>query len=305
MILVKDLCHRYPGSANAALQQVDLCLPEGAVSGLLGPNGAGKSTLLAILTGALRRQQGEVSVAGHDPSDSKALKAISALVPQDYAFYPALTGRENLAFFAGIYRMNPARWRDRLDYVVAACSLTAVLDLRAETYSGGLKRRLNLAIGLLNAPQILYLDEPTVGIDAESRQTILQAIQTLRASGITLVYCSHYMEEVEAICDNVSVIDGGRILASGSMAEFLSRLGETGIHLYLQAPAPASLQQALAAYAPHWMSAASLHIATPNPQLVPVLLALLQQHQAQVQSLRFGASRLEDVYMRLLHAGGA
>ncbi len=142
-------------------------------------------------------------------------------MPQDLAFYPALTGRENLKYFADVYGLSTAQWRQRLEYCVEVCRLDEVLEQRAARYSGGLKRRLNLAIGLLHAPRILYLDEPTVGIDARSRQVIVAAIKALRAAGTTLVYTSHYMEEIEAICDTLAVIDHGRVVARGTTADLV------------------------------------------------------------------------------------
>ncbi len=303
MIQVEHVTHRYPGSATDALRDVSLRLPEGAVSGLLGPNGAGKSTLLAILTGALRHQSGSVRVAGLDPERAGALKTISALVPQDYAFYPTLSARENLHFFAGVYGMAAGRWRERLDFVTEVCGLSAVLDRRAETYSGGLKRRLNLAVGLLNEPRILYLDEPTVGIDAESRQVILNAINGLRRDGITLVYTSHYMEEVEAICDNVTVIDAGRVLASGPLADFLADFGETGLRLELKGPLKA-LERALSSWQVDWLSDGAVRLYNVDLTVLPAVQQAVAEAGGSILAMRFGPSRLEEVYLRLLHRRG-
>lgn len=222
LVSIEGLAYRYAGAPRPALQDVDLAIPQGASFGLLGPNGAGKTTLLSLLTGLLPPQQGGIRIAGLDPAREPArIRALTGLVPQDLAFYPQLTGRENLRFFADVYGLTAVQWPQRLAHCVAVCQLDEVLDQRAAHYSGGLKRRLNLAIGLLHAPQLLYLDEPTVGIDARSRQVIVAAIKALRAQGTTLVYTSHYMEEIEAICDTLAVIDHGRVVARGTTAELV------------------------------------------------------------------------------------
>jgi ABC-2 type transport system ATP-binding protein len=220
LISIRGLVFRYAGATRPALEEVDLDIPQGCSFGLLGPNGAGKTTLLSLLTGLLPPQQGEIHVAGLELAREPArVRRLTGLVPQDLAYYPALTGRENLRFFADVYGLSAAQWRERLDHCVAVCQLDEVLDQRAAHYSGGLKRRLNLAIGLLHSPQILYLDEPTVGIDARSRQVIVAAIKALAAQGTTLVYTSHYMEEIESICDTLAVIDHGHVVARGTPAD--------------------------------------------------------------------------------------
>ncbi|MEJ0099223.1 MAG: ABC transporter ATP-binding protein [Pseudomonadota bacterium] len=220
LIRVDGLTYRYAGATQPALDGVDLAIEAGSSFGLLGPNGAGKTTLLSLLTGLLPPQQGTLHIAGFDPAhEPQRIRALTGLVPQELAFYPALSGRENLKFFADVHGISPAQWSQRLEYCVQVCRLDEVLDQQAARYSGGLKRRLNLAIGLLHAPRILYLDEPTAGIDARSRQVIVAAIKALREGGTTLVYTSHYMEEIEAICDTIAVIDHGRVVAHGPTAD--------------------------------------------------------------------------------------
>ena len=250
-ISIQGVSYRYPRSDAPALTSIDLTIPRGRIFGLLGPNGAGKTTLLSILTGVLPVQQGDVRVAGLDARLQAAeIKAISGLVPQDYAFYPALTARENLRFFAGVYRLSRGDWLQRLDHCVHACQLQEVLDQRAEQYSGGMKRRLNLAIGLLSAPEILYLDEPTVGVDARSRQCIVAAIRALTTVGTTVVYTSHYMEEVEAICDELAIVDRGRIIVQDRMDRLLHRGANKLLTIVLAQPLPSGAQVGLAAWQP-------------------------------------------------------
>ena len=265
VIHISHLSHRYAKAALPALDDISLSIPQGCNFALLGPNGAGKTTLLSILTGLVAVQSGEVSIAGKDlDRDSRNIKSISALVPQDLAFYLRLTGRENLHFFADVYGLTNAKWRDRLEYAVNVCRLQEVLDKRVAQYSGGMKRRLNMAIGLLNAPQILYLDEPTVGIDVLSRQVIIEAIQALRAQSTTVIYTSHYMEEVEALCDEVAVIDHGRLVARDSTANLLQQGSQQTLLLSFSHTLSPSAQQSLQKWQPRALHAQQYELSLPQ-----------------------------------------
>jgi ABC-2 type transport system ATP-binding protein len=207
---VEALSFRYPGRGEPALDGVTLEIPDGCVFGLLGPNGAGKTTLISLLSGLLRGAQGRIEVRGE-----------TGLVPQDHAFYPMLTCRENLDFFGAVQGLAGAGLERRVAAVAAFGRIEGVLARRAGQLSGGLKRRLNLAIGLLGEPEVLLLDEPTVGVDPQSRAFLLESIRALAGPGRTIVYTSHYMEEVQAICDRVAILDSGRVLASGALSELL------------------------------------------------------------------------------------
>lgn len=284
-----------------ALDGVDLSIRRGTVAGLVGPNGAGKSTLLSILTGVIVHRSGKVTVDGRQPGRGAYLKSVSALVPQDHAFYPDLTGGENLAFFADIYALSPAEKRERIRHCAAVCHLDESLGRRAGTYSGGMKRRLNLAIGLLADPAILYLDEPTVGIDADSRRTIIDTIRSLRDRGKTIVYASHYMEEIEALCDCVNFIDRGRITASDTLSGLLGRLGRGALHVTLQR-VPGHLAGALADWQPEWTGERELRIVEIGQKDVSRFLEALEDAGAAIQQMRYGAGRLEDVYRQLTAA---
>jgi ABC-2 type transport system ATP-binding protein len=211
MLKIASVSFSYPRS-GPVLKDISLEIPHGAIFGLLGPNGAGKTTLISILSGLRRPATGRVD--GN-------VEAIG-LVPQELAFYPMLTVQENLRFFAGVQDLGGARLRQRLDAVIAFARLDGVLDRRAAELSGGLKRRLNLAIGLLTDPDLVLLDEPTVGVDPQSRAFLLESIAALRAPARHLLYTSHYMEEVQAICDHVAIIDEGRVLAAGTLASVLA-----------------------------------------------------------------------------------
>lgn len=304
-IRINQVTYRYPHAAIAALDNIEFTIPAGKTFGLLGPNGAGKTTLISLLTGLREPQYGTIDIAGYDlHRDAARIRALSALVPQDYAFYVSLTGRENLHFFADVYRVPSSLKRERIEHAVATCRLEEVLDQRAEHYSGGLKRRLNLAIGLLNAPQILYLDEPTVGVDARSRQTILEALKLLKDTGITIVYTSHYMEEVQAICDYLSIIDHGRVLACDSMQSFLARTAGPQLLIQVAAPLSQAVLDALQRWRPASSAPNTWNFATSDSADTEKILAILRQHAMTVTQVQYGVSRLEQVYLGLLETPG-
>lgn len=238
MIEVQDLSFRYPGAERDALHGLSLEVRAGSLFGLLGPNGSGKTTFISLLTGLLRPGEGRLRIGGETlPEGLAAVQAMSALVPQDYAFYPRLTVMENLRFFGGVLSLSGGDLASRISEASTVAGLETFFATRAEHLSGGLKRRLNLAIGLLNRPRLLLLDEPTVGIDPQSRQFVLAAIKRLSAEGATVLYTSHYMDEVQQLCDHIAVLDEGRLLAQGSLDELLQshpgqqNLEEVFLHL--------------------------------------------------------------------------
>ncbi|MBC8088777.1 MAG: ABC transporter ATP-binding protein [Phycisphaerae bacterium] len=222
MIEARDIVHRYRGQSVPALAGVTLDVREGSLFGLLGPNGSGKTTLISILTGVLRGDSGAVRISGLDmPAKAREVQHILSLVPQENAFYPTLTVAENLKFFASVQDIQTNVQASRIDEALHITGLESATGIRANRLSGGMKRRLSIALGLLNHPRLLFLDEPTVGIDPQSRQFLLEAIKRINASGTTVVYCSHYMEEVEYLCDDVAILDFGRVLKQGSLAALL------------------------------------------------------------------------------------
>lgn len=283
-----------------ALDGLSLAIRPGSFFGLLGPNGAGKSTLIAILCGLLAPTRGTVRITGHDP---RAVKSEIGLVPQDLALYPTLTARENLEFFGRMQGLRGARLRRRIDDCLAIARLADRADRRAETYSGGLKRRLNLVIGLIHEPRLLVLDEPTVGIDPQSRHFIHESLRQLHASGMTLVYSTHYMEEAEQLCDDLAIIDHGRILARGTIAELLRRHHDGAIETHVQAELPSHLETALRGLprvqrAELGVQHFVLHSDDPDATL-PAMLELLRREHLPLASLNLGAMNLEQVFLSL------
>lgn len=298
-INVHGVGYRYSHATTDALRDVNLDVPRGEIFGLLGPNGAGKSTLLGLLSGSLKIQSGTIIVAG-EPLRGRArqIKRVSAMVPQEYAFYESLTGRQNLDYFGSVFGLDRGTLEQRRASAVETCRLTDDLSRSAGDYSGGLKRRLNLAIGLLNAPQILYLDEPTVGIDAESRRFILDAVLALKAAGTTIVYTSHYMEEVERLCDSVAVIDHGRVVLHERTANLLRREGGESLQVVLTTPRP-ELAELLKPFAATHADFKIWKLTLPRARL-PEVLNVLEHSGAEVERMQYGVSRLEEIYLELL-----
>ena len=207
-----------------AVDGVSFRIAEGETYGLLGPNGAGKTTTISIVCGLLERDGGEVVVGG-EPMTTRAIdaKRLIGYVPQEIAVYPDLTGRENLRFFARLYGMHDAG--PRIDEVLGLIGLADRAGDRVDQYSGGMKRRLNIGLGLLHEPQLLVLDEPTVGVDPQSRNAILESVEQLSAHGMAVLYTTHYMEEAERLCDRVGIIDRGVLRAEGTRQELVDLVG--------------------------------------------------------------------------------
>lgn len=199
---------------NLILDDLDLTIKTGSIFGLLGPNGAGKTTLISILNYLTNKDSGNIKIFDYSfEKQQEQIKSISSFIPQSYAFYPNLTTYENLEFFGALYGLKNKELKDKIDYCINSTSLEKYINKKASTYSGGVKRRLNIAIGLLNSPQIIYLDEPTVGIDPQSRKYILNVIKNINEqSNTTIVYTSHYMEEVEFLCDDIAILDNKKII---------------------------------------------------------------------------------------------
>lgn len=214
LLAAEQLAYRYAGQAAPALAGIDLQLLSGQAVGLLGPNGSGKSTFINLLAGLLPMQGGRILHAGERAP-------LVAWVPQEYAFYPDLTCAENLRFFAGLLDVPSAEASRRVDRAVDTCMLQDFAARLARQCSGGVRRRLNLGIALLQQPDVLLLDEPTVGVDPQSRAFLLDRVREMVEAGTAVLYASHYMEEVSAVCSHILVLDRGTVLASGDLATLL------------------------------------------------------------------------------------
>jgi ABC-2 type transport system ATP-binding protein len=224
ILIVKDLDKSF--GENHAVRGVSFQVARGEVFGLLGPNGAGKTTIISIMTGLIPPTGGQVTVDGLDlEKDTNAVKAKLGLVPQELALYPVLSARDNLNFFGRIYGLRGKRLRERVDAVLELVGLTDRAEEAIETYSGGMKRRINIAAGLLHEPEILFLDEPTVGVDPQSRNAIFEGVEALNRSGMTVIYTTHYMEEAQRLCHRVAIMDEGQIIALDTPTALVRSLG--------------------------------------------------------------------------------
>ena len=222
---VSKLAKRF--GSTIAVDGVSFHVDTGETYGLLGPNGAGKTTTISMIAGLLSRDAGEVSVAGKRMTTTATdAKALIGYVPQDVAIYPDLSARENLVFFARLYGMSAGDAKRRSDEVLETIGLADRARDRTKNYSGGMKRRLNIGIGLLNRPTLLVLDEPTVGVDPQSRNAILSSVEHLSNEGMAVLYTTHYMEEAERLCDRVGIIDHGKLIAEGTRQELVGLVGE-------------------------------------------------------------------------------
>lgn len=228
---VQGLTKRF--GERTAVDDVSFTIKPGESYGLLGPNGAGKTTTISMICGLLKKDGGSVTVAGQ-PLDQKSTSAKRAVgyVPQDIALYGDLSARENLNFWGKLYGLSGRSLKARVDAVIETIGLTDRANDRVSKYSGGMKRRLNIGAGLLHEPKLLVLDEPTVGVDPQSRNAILENVESLKAQGLSVLYTTHYMEEAERLCDRVGIIDEGKLIAEGTRRELITSVGEQDrIHL--------------------------------------------------------------------------
>lgn len=302
LLSVESLVKSY--GARRAVDGVSFKVLAGQTVGLLGPNGAGKSTIVAMLCGLLRPDGGQVRLEGEPITiGASSVKRRIGLVPQELALYDDLSARENLRLFGALYGLKGASLVARIDHVLGLVNLTERARDKPATYSGGMKRRLNIAAALLHDPELLILDEPTVGVDPQSRNAIFDTLEALQAQGRALIYTSHYMEEVERLADHIVIVDHGKVLADDSPAALHRRLAAKALlHVELAEPATPALLAALRAYAgvtalAHEGNALEIGL-QDNADAVAVLDWLQQRGE---QPLHFATARasLEDIFLNL------
>jgi ABC-2 type transport system ATP-binding protein len=286
-----------------AVDGIDLAVYPKEVYGLLGPNGSGKTTTLSMLAGILRPDSGQVRVAGI-PVTHSAARARLGLVPQEIALYSQMTAAENLAFFGRMQGMTGKTLRTRVDEVLEIVDLTARAKQRVERFSSGMKRRVNIAVALVHSPDLLIMDEPTVGVDPQSRNAILDQVNALAAAGTAVIFASHYMEEVQRLCNRIAIIDAGKILATGTVRELLSDSpSRTRIVLTVAAGEEErlhSLVQDLPGDAEVQGSGQELHLLASKPaELLTPLLRAAEAAGVLLQGVQLIQPSLEDVFLEL------
>jgi ABC-2 type transport system ATP-binding protein len=298
----KDLRKRF--KERLAVDGVGFEVAPGETYGLLGPNGAGKTTTISMICGLLRRDGGEVTVAGASlDRDPGQVKAAIGYVPQDVALYPDLSGLENLRFWGRMYGLAGRELEERVGATLEVVGLAERAGDKVAAYSGGMQRRLNIAAGLLHRPRLLVLDEPTAGVDPQSRNAILAQVEALGGEGVAVLYTTHYMEEAERLCDRVGIIDQGRLVAEGTRRELVATVGERD---RIELAATGDLAGLAAAAArldgvdEAGVVAGGVHlVAGDGRRLLPRLLEAAEHAGAEVTSVELVEPDLEAVFLHL------
>lgn len=227
IIKIESLSKKYKDADQYSLNDVSLNINGGEIFGLLGPNGAGKTTLISMLCGLVKPTSGHFTIDGLDyQHHSSKIKKIIGVVPQEYALYPTLTARENLHYFGSMYGLKGSDLKDKVIETLDLLGLLKFADKRVETFSGGMKRRVNLIAGILHKPKVLFLDEPTVGVDVQSKNAIIDYLKVLNENGTTIIYTSHHLAEAEDFCTNIAILDRGRIYAKGTPSTLINSVEE-------------------------------------------------------------------------------
>jgi ABC-2 type transport system ATP-binding protein len=299
----RDLRRRY--GQRLAVDGVGLRVEPGETYGLLGPNGAGKTTTISMICGLLRRDGGEVTVAGSSlDRDPGAVKAAIGYVPQDIALYPDLSGGENLRFWGRMQGLSGRELAARVEAVLELVGLADRARDQVADYSGGMQRRLNIGAGLLHRPRLLVLDEPTVGVDPQSRNAILENVEALEGEGVAVLYTTHYMEEAERLCDRVGIIDQGRLIAEGTRRELVAKIGQRD-RIELAAAGDlvglaAGCRRRLDGVEEATVVPGGLHlVASDGRRLLPKLLELAEAAGVEVSSVEVVEPDLEAVFLHL------
>jgi ABC-2 type transport system ATP-binding protein len=291
--------------SRLAVDGIAFTIAPGEIYGLLGPNGAGKTTSISMIAGILARDAGEVAIDGTDIDAGPAARALIGIVPQAITLYLDLTARENLDFWGRMYDLSGAALQQAIDAALDAVGLTKRADDIVGTYSGGMQRRLNLAAGILHQPKLLILDEPTVGVDPQSRSAIFDLVERLRDEGTAILYTTHYMEEAERLCARIGIIDSGKLIAEGTRAELVAGLGQDArIEIGLgRGDSPERAERIVGALDGVRSVAVEnnhLHVvADHGANRLPAMLTALLNAGAMAESVRVVEPNLEDVFLRM------
>ncbi len=289
-----------------AVKGVSFDIQQGEIFSLLGPNGAGKTTTISMLSTLYDPTEGDATIAGHSIlKDPMAVRRVIGVVPQDLALYEDLTARENLEFWGQMYGLGGKALASRIAEVLEQIGLTERAKDRVRTFSGGMKRRVNIGVGLLHKPQLLFMDEPTVGIDPQSRRAILDNVKELNAQGMTILYTTHYMEEAAELSHRVGIIDHGEMIALGTQKELTQQVGQTEtllLHIS-ENDDPAALAQSLIGLEGILQAQASDHqVSVITPQAEDVLAAVVgaaNDRGIKIRSIDIREPNLEAVFLHL------
>jgi ABC-2 type transport system ATP-binding protein len=287
-----------------AVDGISLQVARGEVFGLLGPNGAGKTTTISMLTGLFPPSEGTITVDGIDLArHPNTVKAKLGLVPQEMALYMPLSARQNLMFFGRIYGLRGKELRQRVDEVLEMIGLTDRADDAVEKYSGGMKRRVNIGAGLLHKPEILFLDEPTVGVDPQSRNAIFESVESLNRLGMSVIYTTHYMEEAQRLCHRVAIVDEGKLIALDTPTALIRSLGGGVVMLGVPGSAPEDLGERIAQVsAVKSVSRSDGQLKIETHRLQEALMGALDitnQLDVRITSLEILEPNLESVFLNL------
>ena len=302
-LVVKGLSKSF--GARVAVDGIGFSIGAGEIYGLLGPNGAGKTTSISMIAGILACDAGEITIDGIDIDAGPAARALIGIVPQAITLYLDLTARENLDFWGRMYDLSGAPLREAIDSAVDVVGLTKRADDIVGTYSGGMQRRLNLACGILHRPKLLILDEPTVGVDPQSRSAIFDLVERLRDAGTAILYTTHYMEEAERLCTRIGIIDSGRLIAEGTRAELVANMEhDTRIEIGLRrGDSPERAQRIVSELEGVLMATVEnnhLHVvADHGANSLPAMLTALLNAGAVAESVRVVEPNLEDVFLQM------
>lgn len=223
MIQINQLSKKYKGAEDFSVSELNLNIGKQEIFGLLGPNGAGKTTLISMLSSLIKPTSGSFSINGLSfQENKKELKNLIGIVPQEYALYPSLTAYENLSYFGSTYNLKGNVLKEKIHNHLETLGLSKFANKKISTFSGGMKRRINLIASILHEPKILFLDEPTVGVDVQSKNVIIAHLKQLNASGTTMIYTSHHLNEAEDFCSRVAIIDNGKIITKGKPSELVA-----------------------------------------------------------------------------------
>ncbi len=300
MLQVNDLVKKFNG--KTAVDHVSFHVNRGEIFGFLGPNGAGKTTTINMICSLLKPDQGTILLDGHDLYNSKKARSKMGVVPQDIALYEDLSARDNLAFWGKLYGMKGISLNARIQELLDFFELAERSKEKIKNFSGGMKRRLNLAAGIIHRPELLLLDEPTVGIDPQARKHILEAVKSIAESGTTIIYTTHYLDEAEKLCDSLAIIDHGKMLTTGTLEDIVKIVGENRL-LKINGTFSAEIAESLT----DKVEALSIISVTDNQVLYSLpskygtgqFIEMLTSTGIQIENLSIKEPSLDSVFIKL------